>query len=548
MTPMHRNQSVNLHDFTMVPRRDIPRSAIRMQAGYKTTLDAGYLVPFLCEDVLPGDEWNCRVTAFIRAATPIFTPMDNLHVETFFFFTPYRILWTNFPKMFGEQDNPGDSISFTIPQMTSPASGYPINSLGDYFGLGTVGQITAAATFSHSALPFRAYAEIYNKWFRNENITNSLTIDKGDGPDTTTNTALKRRTKRKDYFVQSLPWPQKGAAVTVAFGGTAPVINTTPGGANNAVLMRRASDGLALSGMTGLTTSAGPAGQLLLNSGGAGTPTYIDPNGSMVADLSASTALTIAALRMAEQIQVVLERDARGGTRYVEQNLSHFGVRSPDARLQRPEYIGGGSAPIITTPIAQTSQTGLTGGSTPMGNIAGVTTGGFKGHGFRYSVVEHGCIIGIINVRADITYQQGMRRQWSKKTRYDFYVPAFAQLGEQAVLMKEIFIKGGTPANNDDVVFGYVPRWDEHRFIPSMITGLFRSTASGTIDPWHYAQNFGSQPTLNNTFIEETPPIDRSLAVGAGANGKQFYLDAFIDAVAVRPMPMHGIPSLSTRF
>ena len=241
----------------------------------------------------------------------------------------------------------------------------------------------------------------------------------------------------------------------------------------------------------------------------------------------------------------MLERDARGGTRYTEIIRSHFGVASPDARLQRPEYLGGGSTGVGISPVVQTSGTGQTGQSTPLGNLAAFGTYVAPGHGFTQSFVEHGHVIGLVNVRADLTYQQGMRKMWNRSTRYDFYFPVFAMLGEQSVLNREIYCDGSV---NDANVFGYQERWAEYRYLPSQITGLFKSTSAGTIDPWHYAQRFTALPTLNSTFIQETPPLARTLAVGAAANGPQLLLDAFFNLQAARPLPMYSVPGLIDHF
>lgn len=282
------------------------------------------------------------------------------------------------------------------------------------------------------------------------------------------------------------------------------------------------------------------------NAASAGTPGFANNQGTgLIADLSAATAATINQLRLSFQIQKLLERDARGGTRYTEIIRAHFGVISPDARLQRPEYLGGGSTPISVNPIAQTSATGIDGGATPVGTLAAMGTAVASHHGFTQSFTEHGYVIGLINVRADLTYQQGLRRHWSRSTRYDFYFPAFAMLGEQAILNKEIYLTGG---GQDTAVFGYQERWAEYRYTPNEITGLFRSTAAGTIDPWHLAQNFSALPTLGATFISDTPPLSRILAVGAAANGKQLLLDAFFDIKAARPMPVYSVPGLIDHF
>jgi len=545
---MFHNKSVSTHDFAMVPRADIPRSRFSMQKTLKTTFDSGYLVPIMCEEVLPGDTFNVNVTMFGRLATPIFPVMDNLHLDSFFFFVPNRLVWTNWVKFMGEQDNPSDSISYSIPQQVSPAGGYAVGSLQDYFGLPTVGQVTAGNTVSHSALPIRAYNLIYNEWFRDQNLQNSVTEDRGDGPDASpaTNYTLLRRGKRHDYFTGALPWPQKGGtAVTLPLGTSAPVKGFGIAGANTTAAATYYGPG-------GSSIPAGTYGwnqsnslffpDAINSSGTSGTSGHMP---SLYADLSQATAATINQLRQSFQIQKLLERDARGGTRYTEILRAHFGVQSPDARLQRPEYLGGGSTPINIAPIAQTSGTGATGQTTPLGNLAAMGTYLAPGHGFTQSFVEHGYVIGLVSVRADLTYQQGLRRHWSRSTRYDFYFPAFAMLGEQAILNKEIYVTGGV---TDSQVFGYQERWAEYRYNPSEITGLFRSTASGTIDPWHYAQKFTSLPTLNSTFIQDTPPLSRNLAVGAAANGQQLLLDAFFNINAARPLPMYSVPGLIDHF
>ena len=262
----------------------------------------------------------------------------------------------------------------------------------------------------------------------------------------------------------------------------------------------------------------------------------------MSADLSTATAATTNQIRQAFQIQKLLERDARGGTRYTEIVRSHFGVISPDARLQRPEYLGGGSTPVSINPIAQTSGTGASGTTAPLGNLAAMGTVLARGNGFSSSFVEHGHVIGLASVRADLTYQQGLRKMWSRSTRYDFYFPAFAMLGEQAVLNKEIYCDGSA---NDASVFGYQERWAEYRYLPSMITGLFRSTSAGTLDAWHLAQKFTALPTLNTTFIQDTPPIDRVVAVPSQPD---FIFDGFFDINTVRPMPMYSVPGLIDHF
>jgi len=527
---MHRNKSVSTHQFAMIPRAEIPRSSFKIETAHKTTFNAGDLVPIYVDEVLPGDTFNLRMTAFTRLATPLYPTMDNLHLDSFFFFVPNRLIWSNWQKFMGQQENPSDSISYVVPTTTTPASGYAVGSIFDYMGLPTVGQVNTGSTVSHNVLHLRAYNLIWNQWFRDENLQNSVTVNMGDGPDTYTDYAILKRGKRKDYFTGALPWPQKGTAVSLPLGTSAPIKWDGAVGTDYASVKDSANNN------RGMNTNVNG---LYVSTLGPGThyPLY--------ADLSTATASTINQLRQSFQIQKLLERDARGGTRYTEIIRSHFGVISPDARLQRPEYLGGGSTPIQINPVAQTSGTNASGTSTPLGNLAAMGTGLAHGHGFTQSFTEHGVIIGLVSVRADLTYQQGLRKMWSRSTRYDFYFPAFAMLGEQAILNKEIYVRGTSDDNN---VFGYQERWAEYRYNPALITGLFKSTSAGTIDGWHLAQKFTSLPTLNSTFIQENPPVDRILAVGAAANGQQFLCDTFFSNRVARPMPMYSVPGLIDHF
>ena len=531
---MHRNKSVSSHQFAMIPKAEIPRSSFDTQYAHKTTFDGGYLVPIYCDEVLPGDMHNVKATMFARLATPLFPVMDNLHLDTFFFFVPNRLVWDNWVKFMGEQTNPGDSISYVIPTITSPAGGYAVGSLFDHFGLPTAGQITGSNTVTHNALPLRAYNLIYNEWFRDENLQNSVTVRTGDSGDVPADYTMLRRGKRKDYFTGALPWPQKGAAVTLPLGTSAPIAFGS--GLTNPGVTIKDSNGVDRA----MYATALSSDQVFVNT--TSTPSNYK---ALYADLSQATSATINQLRQSFQIQKLLERDARGGTRYTELLRAHFGVTPQDYRLQRPEYIGGGSTYVNVNPIAQTSATSISGGATPLGNLAAMGTALASGHGFTYHAQEHGYIIGLVNVRADLTYQQGLNKMWFRSTRYDFYFPVFAHLGEQAILNKEIYVTG-TSTDND--VFGYQERWAEYRYKPSQITGLFKSTSTGTIDAWHYAQKFTSLPTLNATFIQETPPIDRTTAVGAAANGQQFLMDAFFDCKMARPMPMYSVPGLIDHF
>jgi len=531
-------KSVMKHLFSQVPKADIPRSSFDRSHGYKTTFDSGYLVPVFLDEALPGDTFKLNMTQFARLATPIVPFMDNLRCDSFFFAVPYRLLWDNWQKFNGEQTDPGDDTDFLIPYITSTSvTGYAVGSIFDYMGLPT-----GIPSIQHSALPLRAYNLIWNEWFRDQNIQDSLTVSRTNGPDSPTLYELRRRGKRHDYFTSCLPWPQKGPAVQLPLGETAPVVRVSNADAWN--VYNETNNVLANSGSNVFLAIPNTDGIPEAKDGVASVPFSLDPMGGLEADLADATAATINALRQAFQIQKLYERDARGGTRYTEIIRSHFGVVSPDARMQRPEYLGGGSTPITVTPIAQTSNSPATPGTTtPQGNLAAMGIMSASGHGFTKSFTEHCLILGLVSVRADLNYQQGLNRMWSRQTRWDFYWPALSHIGEQAVLNQEIYCVDDGEQNAD--VFGYQERYAEYRYKPSVITGKFRSTASGSLDIWHLAQEFGSLPELLDGFIEDTPPVSRVVAT---PDEPEFLYDAYFQLHCARPMPVYGVPGLIDHF
>lgn len=547
MSIQQRSRSVRVHDFAMNPRPDVPRSQFDLSHGKHVPFNFSDLVPILCEFVLPGDTWNCRVNCAARTAVPIVPIQDNWHLEYFCVFIPMRLLWDNAERFWGMQDNPGDGISYTIPQVVSPVGGFPVGSLYDYFGLPTVGQIGGAATISVNSLPMRGYNLFYNDWIRDENLQNSLSLSSAginnpnDGPDNQNLFQIKQRGKRFDYISQALPWPQKGAtAITLPMGTSAPIKSTGVSLAFDNPAGTRTGTGLLLT--TGVNTptwsnsTAAASGAATFGVNGT-TLTSIN------VDLSTATGPTLNAFRTAAAMQQYLEKDARGGTRYNEFVYTHFGVRTQDSRLNRPEVIGGGYAPITTTAIPQTSATGLTGGTTPAGSLA--ASGHVQGTGgFTYSATEHGYVYVMVSARADITYQQGLRRMWTVSTRYDFPVPLLANLGEQSLLSREVYCDGTA---GDTSVFGYVPRFDEYRYIPSQVVGIYRSTAAGTLDYWHSSQRFASRPTLNDTFITDDSKtvVQRNFAAGAATLGQQILADFFFTIKCARALPLYGIPGLT---
>ncbi|AXH77319.1 MAG: major capsid protein [Microviridae sp.] len=532
------------YSFSQVPKAETPRSSFVRNHGYKTTFNAGYLIPFYVDEALPGDTFNVSASIFARLATPIVPLMDNMYLDTFFFFVPNRLLWDHWQNLMGERATPTDTTEYLVPEVDAGATGFEDLSVADYFGIPC-----KIPNLKVSALPFRAYNLIYNEWFRDENLQDPGVDKKDDTISTAVDYPLRRRGKRHDYFTSALPWPQKGPGVELPLGTRAPV--ATDAGANQLISVRNVND-------QWMDMNAAAPTSLTL-----GSTVQADDSDGLYADLSQASAATINSLREAFQIQKLLERDARGGTRYTEILRSHFGVTSPDARLQRPEYLGGHSQPVIINPVTQTSGT-ATGVDTPQGNLAAYGVVGGDGNGFTKSFVEHGVIMGLVMVRADLSYQQGVNRMWSRRTRWDFYWPALSHLGEQAIYNKEIYAQAPTVMSTEpdpdnpgaflpvnDTAFGYQERWSEYRYAPSLITGALRSNYGGTppadtsLDSWHLAQWFTALPTLNSQFIEENPPVDRVVAV---TTEPHFIFDSFFKVTAARPMPLYSVPGLIDHF
>lgn len=540
--------SASQHNFARIQAPDRPRSSFDRTNTYKTTFNAGYLIPIKVEEILPGDTYSANVQLFARLSTLLYPVMDNAYIDWFAFFCPDRILWDNWERFNGAQDNPGDSIDFEIPVVQGEeTTNFSAFSLGDYFGIPTGISFGSSGGEPINALPFRMYNRVFNDWFRDENLQNKVYSPTDDGPDDVTEYVLLRRGKKHDYFTSALPWPQKFDAIPLPLGTLAPVVgdgNSVGFFNGTANFDLYYTDNTGTNGLLGLVNSGGVAG---------GAPSGTAPTGDaylalassvtagvarshMYADLENATAATVNQLRDAIAVQHVLELDARGGTRYVEQMRTVWGTDVEDYRLQRPEYLGGGSERITVRQVEQTGETA----TTPQGNLAGYGMASANG-GFTYTAKEHGYIMVLVNVRTDITYQQGLHRMWSRRTRYDFPHPAFVHLGEQAVLNKEIYAAGLLVQDNE--VFGYQGRYDEYRYGVNQVTGAFRSNYATSLDAWHFATEFSALPALNASFIVDNPPVDRALAV-TGANEPQVLLDSLFKVRHARQLPTYGTPGL----
>lgn len=542
--------SAKQYFFNHAPSAQISRCRIRRPSTHKTTINTDYIYPLYWDEVLPGDTFKMNVSTVARMTTLLAPIMDNLWMDWHFFFVPNRLVWSDFTRMMGEREDPDTSIDVTIPYVTAPSGGISAMTIGDYMGL-PIG--VQWRNHDVMALPLRAYQLIWNEWYRDENLQDSIKVKKDNTIQSITDFSLLKRGKRKDYFTSALPQPQKGDPIMLPIGSSAPVfgdglnIGLTDGtstftladraaGASNAHVAALSIDGygneLGTNRGDTFLTSAKAVGVVPRGTGST-------PNKSgMYADLSLTEGVSIDDVRTAFALQRLLERDNIGGTRYIELIKAQFGVTSPDARLQRPEFLGSFTVPVNVHTITQTSESG----TTPQGTLTGVGTVNSVNRCFVKSFTEHGMILGLCSIRADLSYQQGIARKWSRSSKYDIFWPPLSHIGEQAILNKELFAQG---TSDDDEPFGYQERWSEYKFGENRISGQLRSAYSQSLDFWHLSQNFAALPTLNSDFISESVPLDRSLALSSNV-APQFIVDTLFDVTCVRPMPMYDNPGLKS--
>lgn len=538
------NRNAEQH-YSQVPHANVPRARFKRDYSLLTTMNEGDLVPIYCDEVLPADTAKIDLNALMRMSTPLYPVMDNCYCDFYFFFVPSRLLWEHFENLMGQNDNTfwAEKVEYTTPKTTAPTGGWNVGTLADYFGIPT-----GVENLQVNSLPFRAYAKIWNEWFRDENIQQPVTMSKTDATTAGSNagTALTdaeagglplKVCKYKDYFTSCLPSPQKGEAVTLPMTGAAPIY-----GYGTASLKEKL-DSEDLSLITNfIPCFAGVNGDNI--SGAKPAQVYTERDDSLHpvlgADMSNVTAATINELRQAIAVQHIMERDARTGTRYKEILQGAWGVTSPDARLDRSEYIGGYRLPININQVIQTSSTDST---SPQGNTAAFSMTTMSRNMATYSATEHGFIIGLAAVRVDHSYQQGLSRMWTRSTRFSYYDPMLANLGEQAVLNQEIYAQGNA---QDEEVFGYQEAWADYRYRTNMITGEMRSTYAQTLDAWHYADKYKELPKLSSDWIKEgTENIDRTIAVQSD-NSRQFICNFYFDQTWTRAMPIYSIPGLDT--
>lgn len=558
------NRNVESH-FALNPTQiDLSRSTFDRSSSLKTSFNAGDIVPFFLEEVLPGDTFNVKSSRVVRMQTLLTPMMDNVYLDTYYFFVPNRLVWSHWKEFNGENTESAwiPETEYEVPQITSPAdTGWSVGTIADYMGIPT-----GVPNLSVSALPFRAYALVMNEWFRDENLCDPLVVPVDDATVAGVNTGTfvsdvakggkpYIAAKYHDYFTSCLPAPQKGPDVVLPVGMSAPVYGTgfalpfEDGSKFNYLSVSHnlgagafaASSPLAAGADFASSPEAAPGAALGVPSKGSLSNWSSDPAVSgLYADLSSATAVTINQLRMAFQIQKLYEKDARGGSRYVEILKSHFGVTSPDARLQRPEYLGGNRVPININQVVQQSGTG-SGAATPQGTVVGMSQTTDSHSDFIKSFTEHGFILGVMVARYDHTYQQGLDRFWSRKDRFDYYWPVLANIGEQAVKNKEIYAQG---TSKDDEVFGYQEAWADYRYKPNHVTGEMRSAYAQSLDAWHLADDYDQLPSLSASWIrEDKNNLDRVLAVQSSLSN-QFFADIYIQNRATRPMPLYSIPGL----